>query len=188
MRFNFDRELAQYKFIQEIKKVNHSFYNGGVLFNQEVLMACGQIDYGLNRLSRVDRDRFIVDNKDFFEGLAWVYYQDWRKTRAKSCAHLMDVYRLLNVNMSVEYFVGETFFAGIPKVTIGEIDNVSKPVKYGGKNLENIWQERYGVDGRLHPCDESGSFPDIIDFNDVYGDRTMVTKRELDSSMKGMTK
>ena len=65
------------------------------------------------------------------------------------------------------------------------IDKYAEPeVQFGGKGkangCSNIWLEKIGIDGRLHPCDERGDFMELTDFNDIYGDGTMVTKQELD--------
>lgn len=47
----------------------------------------------------------------------------------------------------------------------------------GGHIIEN---QKIGIDGMLHPRDNSGCFPDIVNADDIYGDNTMVTKQELD--------
>ena len=169
---NFDSQVKMYQALQAIKKespAGKAWFDGGVLFNQKVLMACGKIDMALKQLSKDERDKFMNEHKRFFEGFAWVYYIDWRTSRAKSCAHLLDLYEMLNVKLTAHDFVGETFYAGIPKVTIDEMNDA----------IENQWLEKVGIDGRLHPCDEYGYFPDIIDERDIYCDGTMVTLTEL---------
>lgn len=178
MDISFDTEQQQYKFITALKKTNPKFVAGGVLFNQQVLIACGKIDTTLNQLLPTKRKQFVADNQKFFAGFAWLYYQDWREMRAKSCAHLMDVYKLLNVKLKLDDFVGETFYAGIPKVISGEVNNVIDK-----HNTDEFSCEKIGIDGKLHPCDSYGEFLELTDFNDIYGDGTMVTKQELASKL-----
>lgn len=179
MNIDFTLEEQQYKDIVALKAKNPSFVAASVLFNQKVLMACGKIDARLLQISTAGRAKFIEENPKFFESFAWLYYQNWRGMRAKSCAHLMDVYKLLNVKFSLNDFIGETFYAGIPTVTYDEVNNAID--KYDmDKNNAGFSQEKIGIDGKLHPCDDYGDFLELTDFNDIYGDGTMVTKKELD--------
>lgn len=183
MDINLDIEQQQYRLLVELKKTNPAFVAGGILFNQKVLTACGEIDARLLQISVVERAKFIEENPEFFEGFAWLYYQDWRKSRAKSCAHLMDVYNLLNVNTSLNDFVGETFYAGIPLVTIDEVnDAIDKHDT--DKSSSGFSAEKIGIDGKLHPCDNYGCFLEMTDVNDIYADGTGVTKQESDNFLE----
>jgi len=183
VNINFDIEAQRYKFIVELKKQCLEFVAGGVLFNQKVLIACGSIDTALQSLSISEREKFINGNQVFFTGFAWTYYQDWRESRAKSCAHLMDMYKLLNIKLTLNDFVGETFYAGIPKVTNDEVNSAID--KYDtDKSANGFSAERIGIDGRLHPCDQFGDFLEMTDFNDIYSDGAGVTKQELDGQLK----
>lgn len=162
--YNFDNKLEQYKFTQTLKKTNPELYNGGVSFNQKISTVCGKIDATLQQLSADERTTFIEENTKFFEGFTWIYYQGWRKTRGKSIAHLIDIYKLLNVKFIVSDFRGETFYAGIPPVTIDEVNiSITEQVRSQGIKFA---QEKIGNDGKLHPCDEYGDFlpvtPQII--------------------------
>lgn len=179
MKIDLQQDEADYRALQEIKKVNPDFVNGGILFNQQVLTACGAIDATfIERFTAAERDKFISDNKDFFESFAWVYYQDWRKTRAKSVAAAMDIYRMLNVNIPLQAFVGETFYAGIPLITQQEVNTaIAKHAVFESDDGVGL---KVGVDGQLHKTDKYGDFPDILDTNDIYGDGTNVSKKELD--------
>jgi len=160
MNFNFDREQSSYQLAQRLKKDNKPLYDNLVLFNQKILMACGKIDGRLQQLSDEERERFISEHQSFFNGFAWSYYQDWRKVRAKSCAALMDIYKKLNVKMSLHNFVGETFYAGIPKVTVDEVNHVIE-IQQNSQDLPvRTALEKIGNDGELHPCDEYGCFID----------------------------
>ena len=180
MKIDFTIEQQNYKAVTALKKIMPDFIAGGVLFNQKVLIACGKIDVKLQSLTMIIQKQFINDNQDFFTGFAWLYYQDWRKLRAKSCANLMDVYNTLNIKFTVNDFVGETFYAGIPKVTSVEINTAID--KYDTNvNINGFAQEKIGIDGKLHPCDAYGEFFEVIDFNDMYADGTMVTKQEIDN-------
>ena len=87
----------------------------------------------------------------------------------------MSMYSLLNVQFTLDDFIGETFYAGIPKVTSKEVN-----AAIDKHNTDTFTCEKIGIDGKLHPCDSSGDFLEITDFNDVYGDDTMVTKQELE--------
>jgi hypothetical protein len=122
MNFNFERESTTYKFTQGLKKRIPHIYNWGIKFNQNVLTICVNIDRILSKLSVEEREKFLENNKSFFENFTWIYYKSWRMSRAKSCAHLLDIYNLLNVGFTTHEFVGETFYADIPKVTIKEIN------------------------------------------------------------------
>lgn len=177
MDIDFTTEEQWYKFITALKKSHPKTIGSAVLFNQQILTICGKIDAGLQKLSIKKRKHFIHDNKKFFDSFSWIYYQDWRESRAKSCAHLMDVYKLLNAQLTVENFIGETFYAGIPKVTVKEINAAVD--KY---NKSMVICEKIGIDGKLHPCSQNGIFPELTDFNDIYGDGTMITKQELDKT------
>jgi len=180
MDINFDTDEQWYKFIVALKKECPEFVAGGISFNQKVLTACGRIDAALQSLSISERKKFIDDNQEFFTGFTWSYYQDWRESRAKSCVHLMDMYNLLNVRFTLDDFVGETFYAGIPKITCEEVNNAIN--KY---DTSEFVHEKVGIDGKLHPCDKHGRFLETADFNDVYGDGTRVTKQELDDYYGG---
>ncbi len=146
--------------------------------NQQILTMTGKIDAGLSRLSNDDRDKFIAEHPEYFEGFGWTYYRTWRKTRAKSIAENLDIYNRLSVVLGIDDTIGETFYAGIPACTADEIDGLTiggfKTIR--GHIIEN---QKIGIDGMLHPCDNSGQFPDIIDPDDIYGDKTMVNINEL---------
>ncbi len=149
-----------------------------IINNQQILTANGKIDTVLSQLSSIDRGNFIKDNPDFFDGFGWIYYQTWRKTRAKSISENLDIYGLLNVKLGISDIRGETFYAGIPVCTADEINALTFGgfQTIGGHTIEN---QKIGVDGMLHPCDDNGDFPDILDFNDIYADGTMVNTQEL---------
>lgn len=176
MNIDLSIEQQQYKDIMALKKICPKFVDAGILLNQQVLTVCGKIDAILDRLSPKKRKQFIADNQGFFAGFPWLYYQDWRELRAKSCAGLMGMYKLLNVKLALDDFVGETFYAGIPKITNKEVNTAIDT-----HNTDIFACEKIGIDGRLHPCDDSGEFLPMLDFNDVYGDNTMITKQELEA-------
>lgn len=191
IKLNFDKEEAQYKDMMALKKANPSAYDAGVLFNQQTLMACGKIDVALMQSSSDKKEKFMADNKEFFEGFAWLYYMDWKKWRAKGCAHLMSMYDLLNVKLTLHDFVGETFYAGIPKVQIEDVNEAimnCQVAKDGvtpiGVDHEDFSHEKIGIDGKLHKTDKYGEFWPIQNDNDIYGDGTMVTKAKLDEVIK----
>ncbi len=148
--------------------------------NQRILIEHGKIDLRLSQLSDNDREKFIANYADFFRSFGWMYYQTWRKTRARSIAENLDVYNLLNVKLGIGDTKGESFYAGIPVCTADEIDELTVGgfQTIGGSIIEN---QKIGIDGMLHPCDNSGCFPDIIDTDDIYCDGTMITKQELDN-------
>lgn len=189
MNLNLNNLEQLYKMIVKIKAsgpAGQAFVEAGVLFNQKVLTACGQIHAGLMQLSDEEAEKFKTDNKKFFEGFAWIYYMDWRKQRAKSCAHLLDMYKLLNVKLGVQHFVGETFYAGIPVVTVDEIEEVIKTQQVGPDGVtpidetdDNFCHEKIGIDGQLHKTDKYGEFEPWKDNNDIYGDGSGVTLAEL---------
>lgn len=163
MNFNFNNELSLYKFTQ----ANKDFLEGGVLFNQTALTACGKIH------AELSDEQFKGANPKFFCGFAWTYYMDWRMTRAKSCAHLLDMYKTLNVGFSAQHFVGETFFAGIPVVTAEEIDlaielyqvdEAGSPISKGD---DGFCYQKIGNDGLLHETDEFGEFLSYDGFVDL---------------------
>lgn len=186
---NFDSELGLYQMVNAIKKsspAGKAFIEAGVLFNQKTLTACGAIHVGLMQLSDTDAEKFMSDNKDFFEGFAWIYYMDWRKQRAKSCAHLLDMYQLLNVGLGVQHFVGETFYAGIPVVTSAEVNQAvaaNQVAEDGvtpiGPDDAGFEHKKIGIDGQLHTTDKLGEFEPWSDPDDIYGDGTGVTLAEL---------
>jgi hypothetical protein len=151
--FDFTVEQSRYQMITAMKKAMPDFVAGGVLFNQKILTACGKIDTAMSLLSENDKEKFMAENVGFFSGFAWIYYQDWRISRAKSCAHLMDIYKLLNVKFKLGDFVGETFYAGIPTVTADEVNTAVDRYE-----VSNFSREKIGIDGKLHPCDEYGDF------------------------------
>lgn len=188
MKINLKHEEALYTMIQAIKKsgpAGQAFIDGGISFNQAVLTACGGIHAKLMQLSDEAAEQFKADNQEFFGGFAWTYYMDWRKTRAKSCAHLLDMYNLLNIKLGVQHFVGETFYAGIPLVTSAEIDEAIQTCQVDDNDLpigpEDDWfdHEKVGIDGQLHKTDKYGLFEPWSDPNDIYGDGTGVTLAEL---------
>jgi hypothetical protein len=189
MKMNFDNELGLYQAIQAIKKsspAGKSFIEAGVLFNQKVLTACGAIHAGLLALSDEAAEQFKTDNPDFFQGFAWTYYMDWRKQKAKSCAHLLSMYKLLNVSLGVQHFIGETFYAGIPVVTSAEIDEAIATKQVApdghtpiGPDDKDFHHEKVGIDGQLHKTDKYGEFEPWSDPADIYGDGSGVTVEEL---------
>jgi hypothetical protein len=187
MHFDFTRETSLYRWTQGLKKDAPALYGGGVVFNQKILTACGKIDHALHLLSKTDREKFIADNPQFFEKFAWIYYQDWRKMRAKGCAALLDIYKVLNVKLTAHHFRGETFYAGIPEVTVDEINAATnkqqalEEVQSIEPDMTGICLEKVGIDGKLHKCDQWGYFPNVTDFADIYGDGTGVTKADLDA-------
>jgi len=65
MNLNFDQELKQYRMVVALKKVNRPLVNRGVLFNQKVLTACGEIHAGLMRCPKESQNKFMTDNPDF---------------------------------------------------------------------------------------------------------------------------
>lgn len=146
--------------------------------NQQILIQHGKIDAALSRLSDTDRGKFIADHPNFFRGFGWTYYQTWRKTRAKSIAENLDMYSLLNVKLGISETIGESFYAGIPVCTEEEINELTVGgfQTIGGHTIEN---QKIGVDGMMHPCDNFGQFPDIVDMDDIYCDGTMVSKNKL---------
>jgi len=170
MKIDLSKEEAAYKAVQALKKSDPALYDTGVLFNQNLLTACGQIHAALLQLDDDACAEFKADNTDFFEGFEWTYYMDWRKTRAKSCAHCLDVYQMLNVKFGVQHFVGETFYAGIPVVTEEEVNCACQSCDGGMK---------IGIDGQLHKTDKFGEFEPWSDPNDIYGDGTGVTTADL---------
>lgn len=188
MKFNFEIEQERYRRIVALKKVNKSFVSGGVLFNQKVLTACGRVHAKLLLLGDVKLAVFMAEQSKFFGGAVWQYYMDWRRGRAKSCAELLSMYKLLNVKLTAHDFVGETYYAGVPLVTDAEIneaiDKHATPDKEYGGCERGVWMEKVGIDGELHPVDDDGVFPETTDFNDIYGDGTMVTKAKLDNYCK----
>lgn len=156
------------------------FKTGNKMNNQQILIEYGKIDAMLSQLSNNVRDKFIADQADFFAGFGWTYYQNWRKTRARSITENLDIYGRLNVKLGIDDTIGETFYAGIPVCTAGEVNKLALGgfQTIGGSIIEN---QKIGIDGMLHPCDEYGQFPDIISADDIYCDGTMITKQELDS-------
>lgn len=153
--------------------------------HQQILTATGKIDAMLSQLSDTDRDKFIADHADFFKGFGWTYYQTWRKTRARSIADRLNTYGLLNVRLGINDTIGETFYAGIPVCTADEVNELTIGgfQTIGGNVIEN---QKIGIDGMLHPCDNNGDFPDMINPDDIYGDGTMVNKQELEWEIKDM--
>lgn len=186
MKMNFNNELALYKMVTAIKKANQSFYDGVILFNQKVLTACGKIHAGLMQLEPIIADLFKAEHGEFFKGFAWSYYMSWRKTRAKSCAHLLEVYGMLNVKLGVQHFVGETFYAGIPVVMAEEINEAVQTCQVASDGVTPIDPKhpdfdhvKIGIDGKLHKTDKLGEFEPWSDPNDIYGDNTGVTLDEF---------
>jgi hypothetical protein len=187
-KMNFDSELGLYQMVNAIKvgsPEGRAFIEGGVLFNQKVLTACGAIHVKLMQLSDEDAEQFKADNS-FFQEFAWLYYCDWRKQRAKSCAHLLSMYKLLNIKLGVQHFVGETFYAGIPLVTSAEIDEAIATNQVApdgctpiGPDDTGFHHEKIGIDGQLHKTDKYGEFEPWSDPNDIYGDGSGVTLAEL---------
>jgi hypothetical protein len=156
----------------------------GAVFNQQILTANGAIDARLQQLSKKEHADFIAKNQHFFNGFGWIYYQDWRKTRAESLAYCLDIYKMLNVKMELADVRGETFYAGIPEATPDEVNAALKSesvrAKYGIKK-ENWCDEKIGIDGKTHKTDEYSCFPDILDENDIYCDKTMVSLKEYEN-------
>jgi len=189
MKINFQKEEATYKLLNAIKKsgpAGKSFIEGGVLFNQQVLMACGKIETKLLQLSNEDAEKFKSDNKDFFNGFAWAYYADWKKQKAKSCAHLLDVYNMLNIKLGLQDFIGETFYAGIPLTTAEEVNEAIQTCQVAqdsetpiGPDDPDFDHMKIGADGQLHKTDKHGEFEPWSDPADVYGDGSMVSTADL---------
>ena len=169
------------KVYQTLATVHSEIVASATLFNQQLLTAGGKLHAALLQLNKAECEKFIADNADFFDAFPWRYYVEWREKRAKSMAHCFGVYDALNVGLSVSDCVGETFYAGIPLVTIAEVnDAIDKHDTDTGP--AGFAQAKIGIDGKLHPCDEQGCFPDIVDFNDVYADGSMVAKSQLGGS------
>ena len=172
-----------------LKEATPNFYNGGVLFNQKILIVCGKIHTELIKLSD-SGEQFKTKNPKFFEGFVWTYYMDWRKSRAKSCAHLLYMYKLLNVNLSLQDFIGETFYAGIPIVTEKEINDAIKcyQTNENGEAIKpkdsNFCHEKIGIDGKLHKTGQDGEFMPWSDSGDIYGDGSNVTIENLNKEIK----
>jgi hypothetical protein len=70
---------------------------------------------------------------------------------------------MLNVGLTAHEFIGETSFAGVPKVTVAEInraidtqqeDKDNCPITNGIK----FCQEKIGNDGKMHKTDKWGDF------------------------------
>ena len=198
MNINFKTEEQTYKMINAIKKSGpggKSFIEAGVLFNQKVLTACGKIHAALLQLSDEEAEKFKSDNKEFFDGFAWVYYMDWKKQKAKSCAHLLDVYSMLNVKLGIQDFVGETFYAGIPLTTAAEVNEAIQTCQVAKDGVTPIGPEdagfdhaKIGIDGQLHKTDKYGEFEPWSDNNDIYSDGTGVTKVEMDAIIEAENK
>ena len=148
--------------------------------DRRILIEHGKIDLMLSQLSDNSRVKFIADHADFFAGFGWTYYQTWRKTRAKSIAENLDIYGRLNVKLGINDTKGETFYAGIPVCTADEVNELTVGgfQTIGGEIIEN---QKIGIDGMLHPCDNAGCFPDIVNIDDIYCDGTMITKQELNN-------
>lgn len=193
MNINFKTEEQTYKMINAIKKsgpAGKSFIEGGILFNQQVLTACGKIHAKLLQLSDEEAEQFKSDNKDFFDGFAWVYYMDWKKQKAKSCAHLLDVYSMLNIKLGIQDFVGETFYAGIPLTTAEEVNEAIQtcqvaqdgvtPIGSGDPDFDYM---KIGIDGQPHKTDKYGEFEPWSDPNDIYSDGTGVTVEDLQATL-----
>lgn len=140
---NLEQQEQMYKMLQALKKFNPDIYNEGALFNQQLLTMCGKIHAGLMQLSPSKRKKFMEEEGEFFSGFAWTYYQNWRKDRAVSIKHVMEVSDMLNVKFKPEDFVGETFYAGIPQV---------------GRDEVTISYEKIDNNGNYCPCDEYGDF------------------------------
>ena len=191
MNINFQKEEAIYKMVVAMKKSGPSgkaVIEAGTLFNQQVLTACGKIHTGLLQLSDEKAEKFKSDNPEFFDSFAWVYYMDWKKQKAKSLAHCLDIYSMLNVKLGVDDCVGETFYAGIPMTTAEEINEAVQTCQVGSDGVTPIGPEdegfdhvKIGIDGQLHKTDQLGEFEPWSDNNDIYGDGTGVTKAELDA-------
>ena len=189
MNFNFEKEETVYKMINGIKASGpggKSFIEAGVLFNQKVLTACGKIHATLLQLDPDAAEKFKADNKEFFESFAWVYYTDWQKTKAKSLAHCLSMYKLLNVKLGVDDCVGETFYAGIPMTTAAEINEAVQTCQVAedgvtpiGPEDDGFCHEKIGIDGQLHKTDQLGEFEPWASADDIYNDGSMVSTEDL---------
>jgi hypothetical protein len=181
----------EYRSFQEIKKTNPPFCNGFTLFNQKVLTAAGHI-HGIC-LKYKDNPEVQKIWHDFLLTFPGLYYMDWRKNKAISIRACQAIYDKLGVKMPFEpdkngfsqTYRGETFYAGIPPTTLEELETVQLSDDSPSRTL---YSEKIGIDGKYHAVDQYGDFREIYDFNDIYGDGTMVTKSDLDKFCKENTK
>ena len=151
---------AEYKQFAALKKQNKGLADFFVLFHQKTLIAAGLIH------NKLVADGVPLD--DFYNTPLGFYYKNWRETRAISVADMMGVSQMLNVSWKPEEIVGETFYAGIPPVTAGEIANAA--VKYDTTCAKNV-EDMVGVDGKMHTFDVLDG---CYDPKDIYGDGSMV--------------
>jgi hypothetical protein len=163
-----------YREFQALKKQNPDAANGMVLFNQKVLTAAGRIHAMC--LKPGSRYEFSEKGKAAYhafvnETFVGMLYADWRRARAVSIA------KRLNVQLTIEDCVGETFYAGIPLCSPEE---VAKAEDMCEEYVFEAVSEKIGIDGKYHPVDKYGDFKDYPwDQDDIYGDGTGVTDAEL---------
>jgi hypothetical protein len=173
--------FKDYQAFQKVKAESTDKTGSDILikFQQDLLMACGQIHW-------LCLDQWNVGGKEEYKKfitktLPGVMYDEWRKSRAVTCAHLRNMYEILNVGLKPEHIVGETFYAGIPPVTALEIEaaRINTP-----KSEEYQWiacSEKIGIDGKYHPVDEYGDFKNTSSYDpdDIYEDGSCVTSEKL---------
>ena len=157
------------------KKNSPTTADAAVLFNQQILMAAGKIH---KACSAEQYQEFIETT---FSG---AYYNQWRKERAVGVAHLDNMCKRLNVHFGLDDYRGETFYAGIPPITQDELDSAKKAADDAKYKFWPV-SEKIGIDGIYHPVGEDGEFHPLLDENDIYGDGSCVTLKDLRDLTKG---
>jgi hypothetical protein len=161
---------TEYRSFNAVKAADHKLADAMVLFNQTALTEAGRIHwFCLDHWDTGGREAY----KDFITNtFSGMYYADWRAARAVSCRHVTEVCSMLGIHWKDGELIGETFYAGIPPVTMAEIEAAgqkSEPYKFVACS------EKIGNDGVYRPVDEFGDFDGYpYDPNDIYGDGTGV--------------
>lgn len=169
----------EYKQFQSLKKEDKELYHLFILMNQRLLIESGKFHYHcLNNWNKGGREEYTSFITNTFVGQ---YYNNWRKARAVSCAKCMDIYKLLEVNLKENSFIGETFYAGIPPVTEQEINSARINTKESENYQFISCSEKIGIDGVYRPVDIYGDFDNYpYDPLDIYGDNTNIKLEKQD--------
>lgn len=166
---------TEYREFMALKKANPPLTDAMVKMNQDLLAHAGKV----HEVLKNDPKRLQWFYECTFVG---AYYRQWRKNRAISIAHCFEIYKTLNVSFTADDCKGETFYAGIPAIEQSEIDIACKsdmPYSFHAAG------QKIGIDGQLHDVDDNGDFRPMLDNDDIYGDKIMVSKKDLDDYLKG---
>jgi len=186
-----ERLEAEYRFTNRLKALAPKTFHALEYWHQQLLTKLGNLHR--KAIAAGCEGEFWAEALKTFPGR---YYKSWRFDRAVSVAHMQRIYKRLNVRLTVGDIRGETWYAGIPEPTpdeIREIEALDKgiPVEKAidKDNADYVFVpfgERQGLDGNLHPVDEYGHFAPIENENDIYGDGTGVTLRDLEACQQEM--